>query len=74
MCHLEFILHTYEGSEEKIKNALSEFGRDLQIAESVDAESAGRNFIVQLNTDDPTVIFDLCAQFGRIRSVRVDEA
>jgi hypothetical protein len=33
----------------------------------------GKNFRVSLNTEDPTIIFDTCAQFGKIMSVKIDE-
>ena len=70
---LEFILHTYDTSIEAIKNSLVEFGSSLEIYESVKSTEKGNDFQVSLNTDDPTLVFDICSQFGRIRSVKVNE-
>lgn len=66
-------MHTFNATEEMIKNSLSEFGEDIEITECQDGQAKGRNFVIRINTDDPTMIFDICAQFGRIKSVRVKE-
>jgi len=39
--------------------------------EDPDSSQKGNNFKVNISTEDPTIIFDLCSQFGRIRSVKV---
>ena len=70
---LEFILHTQDALGESIKSSLSEFGEDLKISVSRDDNLQGKNFKININTEDPTAIFDICAQFGRIKSVKVDE-
>lgn len=70
---LEFVLYIQDVSAEMIKESISEFGRDLEIVECNDAIARGKNFRVRINTDDPTLIFDTCAQFGRIKSVKVNE-
>jgi len=71
---LEFILHTYNTTLQKVKNALAEFGEALEIVNAQEPLEKGDNFKVNINTEDPTLIFDVCAQFGRIRSVKVTEA
>ncbi|MDD4954051.1 MAG: hypothetical protein PHG40_03985 [Candidatus Omnitrophica bacterium] len=71
---LEFILHSYDASPQTVKSALSEFGRGLEVIEvSGEDNSKGRDFKVNVRTEDPTVIFDLCAQLGRIRTVKINE-
>jgi len=71
---LEFILNTYNGDLATIKNSLLEFGNSLAIdpAQETD-ESGGCNFKINIQTEDPTIIFDICGQFGRIKSVKVEE-
>lgn len=70
---LEFILHAYNTTSGEVKNSLAEFGSNLEVLEMPDSATRGRDFKVNLNTEDPTVVFDVCAQFGRIRSVKVEE-
>lgn len=70
---LEFILHAHNSTKESIKGSLSEFGEGLEISEYNEPESKGNNFKINLITQDPTVIFDICGQIGRIRQVKIDE-
>lgn len=70
---LEFILHTHNSSRESINGSLSEFGEGVEITEHNDPDSKGNNFKINLITQDPTVIFDMCGQIGRIRQVKVWE-
>ncbi len=69
---LEFILHAKNSSAQGIKSALAEFGSDLIVGPcQKPAESC--NYKVSMSTEDPTLVFDLCSQIGRIRSVKVQE-
>lgn len=70
---LEFIITTYNASKDSIKNSLREFAEGLEIHDCLDSDASGRDFKINLNTEDPTVIFDICSQFGRIKSVKVNE-
>jgi len=71
---LEFILHVHDTSMQDIRNSLIEFAQDIQICDmGSDAAGAGKDFKLNLKAQDPTMIFDLCGQFGRIRSVKVEE-
>lgn len=71
---IEFILHTHTASEQTVKNALTEFVQHMEISESKAAAPAqGRDLAVSLLTEEPTIIFDICSQFGRIRSVKIEE-
>ena len=70
---LEFILHAKGSSPENIQSALAEFGSDLVVG---DCQAPGEscNYKVNMMTEDPTLVFDLCSQLGRIRSVKVHES
>jgi len=70
---LEFILHSKDSSSKIIKSSLAEFGNELVV--SVDAaQKENCNYKVSMTTEDPTMVFDLCSQLGRIRSVKVQES
>ena len=70
---LEFVLHAKDSSPKIIKSALAEFGSDLIVADCPkQAESC--SYKVNMITEDPTLVFDLCSQLGRIRSVKVHES
>ena len=71
---LEFILHVHDTSMQDIRNSLIEFAQDIEICDmSPDVASGGKDFKLNMRVQDPTMIFDLCGQFGRIRSVKVEE-
>ncbi|MDD2927997.1 MAG: hypothetical protein PHE30_04000 [Candidatus Omnitrophica bacterium] len=70
---LGFILHTYNTTLEAVKNSLAEFGEGLEISEVLGPGQKGNNFKIHLSTQDPTLVFDVCSQFGRIRSIKVEE-
>ncbi len=70
---LEFMLHTYNTSLQEVRNSLAEFGDALSVMPSAGPGEKGNNFQVCINTEDPTVIFDICSQFGRIRSVKIND-
>ena len=71
---LEFILYIQNTSPETIKNSIREFGDNLEIIDCEDGSIKGKNFKIHIRTEDPTIIFDTCAQFGRIKSVKINEA
>ncbi|MFH1191038.1 MAG: hypothetical protein V1670_02430 [Candidatus Omnitrophota bacterium] len=70
---LEFVLHAKDSSPKIIKNALAEFGNDLVVVDCQNADE-NCNYQVSMTTQDPTLVFDLCSQLGRIRSVKVNES
>ena len=70
---LEFILHIQDTSEQAVKSSLTEFGEGLKISDCQDSTGKGKNLRVHISTNEPTVIFDVCSQFGRIRTVKIDE-
>lgn len=69
---LEFILHAKNCTPKAIRSSLAEFGQDL-VVNPVTGENQNSNYQVSMVTEDPTLVFDLCAQLGRIRSVKVHE-
>ena len=71
--HLEFIFTAYNTSTDAIKNSLTEFGEGLEVIDCQDSTTLAKNFKIKINAEEPTVIFDVCAQFGRIKSVKIDE-
>ena len=67
---LHFILQTPKENRAVIEGALVELGDDLKIVPCPPEPEALQ---VQIKTQDPTRIFDICSEFGRITSVKVDE-
>lgn len=70
---LEFVLHAANTTEQALKNSLREFCEELHIKEQPSGSSTGKYFGMDMRAEDPTLIFDICSQFGRIRSVKVEE-
>ena len=70
---LEFILHAKDSSPKMIKSSLAEFGNNLIVSLIQDNEESC-NYKVNMITEDPTLVFDLCSQLGRIRSVKVGQS
>ena len=70
---LEFLLSVYNLSARKLASSLSEFSEGLEIAPLRDEKNNRETVKIRLVTDDPTVIFDICSQFGRIKSVKVQD-
>jgi dihydroxyacetone kinase-like predicted kinase len=71
---LDFILHTADEPVQVLHNSLAGFGEGLKIVE-IPQETAekGKSFQISISTHDPTLIFDTCAEFGRIKSVKINE-
>ena len=69
---LEFVLHAKDSSPKIIKSALAEFGSDLTVTDC-HKHTETCNYKVNMTTEDPTLVFDLCSQLGRIRSIKVHE-
>jgi len=73
--YLEFILNMQTVSPEALKNSIVGFGEDLEISQTPqDNDVKGRDFRIRIYTEDPTIIFDTCAQFGRLKSIKINEA
>jgi hypothetical protein len=72
---LEFVLNTREITSDILKESLLEFGEDIEvICMPQDSTGRGNNFKVQMNTIDPTLVFDACAQIGRLKAVKIQES
>jgi len=75
MFQLDFVLSAYEGGAQGIKAALAEFADEVTIEELPQEEgSRARELRLRLRAAEPEQVFDLCGQFGRIKSVKVAEA
>lgn len=71
---LEFILSNFNADEQNLRNSLLDFAEGLEITEALNKEAACPTALkINLFTDEPTIIFDICSQFGRIKSIKVDE-
>ena len=70
---IEFILHCFNCTAKEISNSLAEFTENMDISDLQEIKEKGRNFKISLSSPEPTVIFDICSQFGRIKSVKVSE-
>jgi dihydroxyacetone kinase-like predicted kinase len=71
---LEFILNVRDASPEMIKNSVAEFAEGVELVRLEEGIlGRGKDFCVKMQTDEPTIIFDTCAQFGRIKSMKVEE-
>ncbi len=71
---LEFVLHAQNTSVEELKECIAEYAEAPEVILLPQQGSVeSKDFKIHLNTSDPTVIFDLCSQFGRIKSVKVEE-
>ncbi|MDP2904760.1 MAG: hypothetical protein Q8O22_00480 [Candidatus Omnitrophota bacterium] len=70
---LDFILHVHDVSAQTLTNSLTEFSEGLRISEKPLESGSGVYFTMNMRAEDPTLIFDICSQFGRIKSVKVDE-
>lgn len=57
---------------ETIKNCLVEFGENLEIFALEKEAAKGKDLQIRITTEDPTIIFDTCSQFGRLKSVKID--
>ncbi|TRZ94911.1 hypothetical protein D4R78_05080 [bacterium] len=69
---VDFILHIQDATVEIVKNSIREFGDDLEVRELPGGDAAkGRNLNIHIRTEDPTIVFDICAEFGRIKTVKI---
>ncbi len=66
-------MHTKNSSAKIVKSSLAEFGNDLVVSQCQE-EGERCNYKVNMTTEDPTLVFDLCSQLGRIRSIKVQES
>ena len=58
---------------ETVKSSIMELGQDIDICELHPKENPqGKDLKINMRTDDPTIIFDTCAEFGRIKSVKIN--
>jgi dihydroxyacetone kinase-like predicted kinase len=65
---LEFILVAQSVSEREIADSLVDISDKAEVSVCAEGE-----FKVCVLAEDPTLVFDVCAQFGRIKSAKIDE-
>ena len=68
--HLEFVLLTQSGAPCALRSSLAEFGEELKVTDCPD--SYGKSLKINIVTEEPESVFDICGQFGRIKSVKID--
>lgn len=70
--NVEFTMHIYDTPLDILQNSLKELGDSLNLEEE---RAQGKERIIKINiqTDDPHLVFDTCSQFGRLKSVKIDE-
>lgn len=72
--HLEFVLDIRETNLESIKNSLKGLIDTMDISPLLENKHGeGKNFKIQVKTKEPELVFDVCSQFGRLKSVRISE-
>lgn len=70
---LEFILCANGISEQEIQASISEFTEQLTVGVCQSASDTQQEFKLVMFTEDPTLIFDTCGQWGKIKGVKVSE-
>ncbi|MDD4900091.1 MAG: hypothetical protein PHT31_03255 [Candidatus Omnitrophica bacterium] len=65
---LDFLLNAPGASADVLKKSLEGCAENPQIQ-----EIARENFSISLRTQDPTLVFDICSQYGKISAVKVNE-
>jgi len=68
---LEFDLNNKEINQEEVKKSLLDFGENINVADN--SVNGQKTLKICLETLDPATIFDICAQFGRIGCIKVNE-
>lgn len=59
---------------EVLRNSIIEFGEILEIYQvPEDITVKGTDFRISIRTEDPIIIFDTCSQFGKLKSIKIDE-
>ncbi|HNX81094.1 MAG TPA: hypothetical protein PKL77_03000 [Candidatus Omnitrophota bacterium] len=71
---LEFTLSMYGDYADAFKKALAPYTDSLEIDPMPRADADRlRHYKIQILTIDPTIIFDMCSEYGRIKAVKIDE-
>lgn len=66
-------MHAQGTTGQALQGSLEEFGEEVKVEDCLDTGAETKNFKVRMIAEDPMVIFDVCSQFGRIKSVKIDE-
>jgi dihydroxyacetone kinase-like predicted kinase len=71
--YMEFVLNTSCQKPQEIKDSIAGLGEDIEVLRVQPGPSLGEDFKISASTLDPTLIFDVCAQLGRIKTVKIEE-
>lgn len=71
--NVEFTMHIYDSSSDELKDCLAGLCADLSLDEGEENNGKGKIIKIHLRTDDPHLVFDTCSQFGRLKSVKIEE-
>ncbi|MFA5430015.1 MAG: hypothetical protein WC329_02530 [Candidatus Omnitrophota bacterium] len=71
---MKFILGVGCVSEDMLRRALDGIGEEIELSLQGEAGVPGGSCMhVSLGTDDPELVFDICSQYGKIRSAKIEE-
>lgn len=74
---LEFILNIRDNiTMQTLKDSIIELGENLEISQAQTTQNnaeKSNDFRIRIYTQDPTLVFDTCSQFGRLKSVKINE-
>ena len=71
--HLEFVLQTKDARPEHLRSSLKGLVDVLDILPLEDTHGQGNNYKVQVKTKEPELVFDVCSEYGRLKSVKIEE-
>jgi len=73
---VELTINICDASVDALKDSLLALGDDLNLNEIGQANAKARTVKtvkVHIRTVDPQLVFDACSQFGRLKSVKINE-
>jgi len=70
---VEFTMQIYDASLETLGGSLAGLCDDLNLEQIGEAGGKSRIIKICLYTNNPHLIFDTCSEFGRLKSVKIDE-
>ncbi|MFC1675033.1 hypothetical protein ACFL1K_04015 [Candidatus Omnitrophota bacterium] len=70
---IDFVLRVSGYSTQELRDSIIEFGEDVKISPLSEDLGSGADFRIQVLSEEPGLVFDACAQFGRLKSVKIEE-
>lgn len=71
--NVDLMLNTFYKDQVKIKNSLLTCSEEATISLILENTDGSFDYSIVAVAQDPTLVFDVCAQFGRMKSVKVNE-